>query len=97
MYKILKTISLIIRMYLCYVTIDNIPILKNPITNYIFLEVISLYTILRLITYFEVKIFHDEHDLSEFGVIKYFFMYLINLGILYSVMLELTKIGVLPL
>jgi len=84
MYKILSELSLLLRMYLCYLTIDNIPILKNDLWNYILLEVISLYTILRIITYFEVGTFYKKGEDSEFGVIAYFFVYLINLGIMYA-------------
>jgi len=31
MYQLLRVISFFIRAYLCYCTIDNIPILANPI------------------------------------------------------------------
>lgn len=97
MYKILSELSLLLRMYFCYLTIDNIPILKNQLWNYVLLEVISLYTILRIITYFEVRRFYDKGSCSELGVIAYFFIYLFNLGILYAIMLILTKVGFLPI
>ncbi len=97
MYKILSEISLLLRMYFCYLTIDTIPILKNELWNYVLLEVISLYTILRIITYFEVGRFYDKGDNSSLGVISYFFVYLINLGVMYLIMLVLTKFGVLPI
>lgn len=97
MYKILSELSLLLRMYLCYLTIDNIPILKNELWNYILLEVISLYTILRIITYCEVGRIYEKGDNSEFGVIAYFFVYLINLGMMYVLMLVLTKFGILPM
>lgn len=97
MYKILSELSLMIRMYLCYLTIDNIPILKSDLWNYILLEIISLYTILRIITYFEVGKFYEKGENSSFGVMAYFFVYLINLGVMYGIMLLLTKIGILPL
>lgn len=97
MYKILSELSLLLRMYLCYLTIDNIPILKNELWNYVLLEVISLYTILRILTYFEVGRLYDKGDNSVFGVIAYFFVYLINLGVMYLVMLVLTNVGILPI
>lgn len=96
MYKILSELSLLLRMYFCYLTIDTIPILKNELWNYFLLEVISLYTILRIITYFEVGRFYDKGDNSFVGVVAYFLIYLINLGVMYLVMLVLTKIGILP-
>lgn len=97
MYKILSELSFFIRCYLCYLTIDNIPILKNDLLNYVLLEFISLYTILRIITYFEVRTFYNKGEDSEFGVIAYFFIYLINLAIIYTIMLGLTHFGILPL
>ena len=97
MYKILSELSLLLRMYLCYLTIDKIPILSNELSNYVLLEIISLYTILRIITYCEVGRFYEKGDNSEFGVIAYFFIYLINLGVMYLIMSVLTKIGILPI
>ena len=97
MYKILSELSLLLRMYFCYLTIDTIPILKNELWNYVLLEVISLYTILRIITYFEVGNFYEKGDNSVLGVILYFFIYLINLVVMYLVMLVLTKVGILPI
>lgn len=38
MYKLISGISFLIRAWLCYNTIDNIPILANPIANSILLE-----------------------------------------------------------
>ena len=84
-------------MYFCYLTIDNIPILKNELLNYILLEFISLYVILRVITYFEVPKFYDKDDNPLIGVIVYFIIYIINLGIMYAIMLLLTKVGILPI
>ena len=97
MYQVLRILSLSLRLYLCYLTIDNIPILKNEIWNYILLEIISLYTLLRLITYFEVGIIYKKGEYPEIGTVAYFFIYLINLGIMYIVLLELTKMKVLPI
>ena len=45
MYKLLSGISLLARIYLCYVTIDTIPIFENELVNYMILEILSLYTI----------------------------------------------------
>lgn len=97
MYKILSEISFFIRCYLCYLTIDNIPILSNQLLNYVLLEVFSLYTILRIITYLEVGTIYKKSDESEIGVIVYFFIYLINLGIMYVLLLILTHFGILPI
>lgn len=97
MYKIVSTISFLIRAYLCYCTIDKIPILKNPIANTILLEVISMYTILMLITRAIVGTFYRKGEAPTFGAVAYFFIYLINLGITYGILYGLTYLEILPL
>lgn len=97
MYRFISTVSFIIRAYLCYCTIDNIPILANPIANTILLEVISTYTILMVITRATVGRFYTKGENPTFGAILYFFIYLIYLGILYAILLFLTFIRVLPI
>lgn len=97
MYKIVSLISFLIRAWLCYNSIDNVPILKNPIANNILLEVISLYTILMLISRAIVGTFYKKGEAPIFGAVAYFFVYLVNLGIMYGIMLVLTKIGILPI
>ena len=97
MYKILSVVSFCIRAYLCYRTIDNIPILANPLYNNILLEVISLYTILWAISYFTVGLFYDSGDEPILGVFLYFVVYVVFLGLMYLLMLFLTFIGILPI
>lgn len=97
MYQIISFISFCIRAWLCYNTIDNIPILSNPIANSILLEVVSLYTILMIISRAIVGTFYKHGDALVFGAIAYFFIYIINLGIMYLLMLILTKVGILPI
>lgn len=90
MYKLISTISFIIRAYLCYLTIDKIPILENPIANTILLEVISIYTILMIVSRATVGRFYNRGENPTFGVIAYFFIYIIYLGIAYAILLFLT-------
>ena len=97
MHKILSELSFLIRMYLCYLTIDKIPILSNQLLNYILLETISLYTILRLISYYEVNRMYNGEVETISGTITYFFVYIFNLGIMYVLLLLCTKIGLLPI
>lgn len=97
MYPIISFISFCIRAWFCYNTIDNIPILSNPIANSILLEVVSLYTILMVISRAIVGTFYKRGDAPVFGAIAYFFIYIINLGIMYLLMLILTKVGILPI
>lgn len=97
MYQLLSLFSFLIRAYLCYCTLDNIPILANPILNSILGEVISLYTILWAISYFVVGRFYDKGSEPLLGVILYFIVYVVILGITYLLLLLLTYIGVLPM
>ena len=97
MYQLLSLFSFLIRAYLCYCTIDNIPILANPILNSILGEVISLYTILWAISYFVVGRFYDKGSEPLLDVILYFIVYVVILGITYLLLLLLTYIGVLPM
>lgn len=97
MYPAVSLISFLIRAWLCYNSIDNIPILKDHIANSILLEVVSLYTILMVISRAIVGNFYKKGEAPIFGAIAYFFVYLLNLGIMYAIMLVLTKIGVLPI
>lgn len=99
MYKILSSISLLVRIYLCYVTIDTIPIFSNELINYVVLELISLYTILWAISFLENKFIINKLDIqsSSTRAISYFIIYCLNLAILYGIMLLLTKYGILPI
>lgn len=72
MYKIISVISFVIRSWLCYNTIDNIPILANPIANNILLEVISLYTILMIISRTIVGLVYVRGENPVFGSMLYF-------------------------
>lgn len=97
MYKLINSISFIIRAYLCYLTIDKIPILENPIANTILLEVISIYTILMIVSRVTVGIFYTKGENPTFGAIAYFFIYIIYLGIAYAILLALTRLNILPI
>ena len=97
MYPLISGISFLIRAWLCYKTIDNIPILQNPILNYVLLEIISLYTILMVISRNIVGLFYDRGEAPIVGTVVYFFVYIIILGIVYLLMLFFTKIGILPI
>lgn len=97
LYKFISLISFAIRSYLCYLTIDNIPIFENYLLNSMFLEVCSLYTILMIVSRLIVGIFYSKGEAPVLGSIIYFGVYLINLEVLYFVMLGLTHIDVLPI
>ena len=97
MYKTLSGLSFIVRAYLCYLTIDTIPIMKDEFLNTVLLETVSFYTILLLITYGEVSLFFTKGEGAILGTIFYFIIYVINVGIMYAIMNMLTYIGILPI
>ena len=96
LYLFVSTISFIVRAFLCYISIDTIPIFKNHIANNIFLEVISLYTLLMIISRNIVGIFYRRGENPPLGALEYFFVYIVVLGVLFCLMLLLTMIGILP-
>lgn len=97
MYQLISGVSFIIRAYLCYITIENVPILANPFANSILWEVIPFYTVLMIISRSIVGLFYSKGEAPTLGAILYFFVYLVVLGITYIVMLLLTKFGILPI
>ena len=97
MYRFIRLISFFIRAYLCYCTIDKIPILANPIANSILLEVVSIYTVLMLISRATVGTFYKKGENPTFGAVAYFIIYIVYLGITFGLMLLLTHLKVLPI
>lgn len=98
MYKLLSSLSYIIRFWLAYVTIEKISIFKSDIINYFWGEVFSIYTILMIISYFITSKFYSKKDMpSSIGVIIYFFIYCILLFLYWLILLFLTWIGILPI
>ena len=97
MYQIMRLVSLLVRWYLCYLTIDNVPIMSNHLYNELLLEVFSLHTILWVVSYFTVGKIYKKGDGAIFGVILYFIVYITFLGMLFCMMLLLTFLGILPL
>lgn len=98
MYKLLSSLSYIIRFWLAYVTIEKVSIFKSDIINYFWGEVFSIYTLLLIISYFLTGKFYSKNDMpSSIGVIIYFFIYCILLFLYWLILLFLTWIGILPI
>lgn len=96
-YPIVATISLLIRAYLCYLTIDKIPIISNPVLNELLLEIISLYTFLMIISRLTTRIFYAKGVDSPYkGCSIYFVIYIGYLFLLFLIMLLLTFFKILP-
>ena len=98
MYEIISGISFLVRAYLCYLTIDNIPIFENHLLNSVFLESFSLYTLLWAVSRIITSFFYEKGtDSSYKGCFVYFIIYIINLIVLFGIMALLTFLKVLPL
>lgn len=96
-YPIVATISFLIRAYLCYLTIDKIPIISNPVLNELFLEIFSLYTFLMIIGRLTTRIFYVKGVDSPYkGCGIYFIIYICYLFIFFLIMLILTFFKILP-
>lgn len=100
MYPIVSSLSLIIRFWLCYMTIETLPIFSNETIEWILGQVLSIYTIFRLICYPIVGMIVGKMEIesSTAKSIMYFFLYLPLIGIYWVVLLILTHIvGILPI
>lgn len=99
LYPLVRSLSLLIRVYLCYITIDNIPIIENPLLNEIFLEVFSMYWLLWFFTYFTNRKIINALDItsSTTRALIYFVIYCIYLFVLYGILVLLTNIKILPI
>lgn len=96
LYFFVSTISFIIRSFLCYISIDTIPIFRNHIVNNIFLDFFSLYTLLMIVSRNIVGIFYCKGENPVIGSIDYFVVYIVVLGFLFVVMTLLTFVGIMP-
>lgn len=100
MYPIVSTASILARFYLCYITIEQLPIFANGNINFVFGQVISIYTIFRLICYPIVGAIASKFSIQSATAksILYFLLYLPLVGLYWVVLLLLTHVfGALPL
>lgn len=99
-YPIVSSLSFIIRFWLCYITIEAVPIFSNEAVGWVLGQVLSIYTIFRLICYPIVGVIAGiiEVESPTAKSIMYFLLYLPLIGIYWLVLLFLTHIvGVLPI
>lgn len=98
MYRLISKASLITRFCLCYATIEQYPIFGNATIQWLLGQIISIYTILRIIAYTITgnKILKYWINTSTWKSIIYFFTYLPLIGITYWILLLLTRFHILP-
>lgn len=100
MYPIVSAISFIARIYLCYITIEQLPIFANESINLVFGQVVSIYTIFRLICYSLVGRISQSFGIESATIksVLYFILYIPLLGIYWLLLLLLTHVfGILPI
>lgn len=98
MYKLFSSISYIVRFYLAYLTIEKVSIFKSTIANYFWGEVVSIYVVFMVISYFITGLFYEKDSMpAEIGVIIYFLVYCVILFFYWLILLLLTSIGILPI
>ena len=100
LYRLVSSLSLLARWYICYQTIERMPIFANTGVGLLFGQVISIYFIFWAISYTAVgKI--SGWLRAESPTVKstlYFFVYLVPLSIYWLTLLVLTHIfHILPM
>ena len=98
MYQLISSLSFIIRAYLCYITIDTVPIISNPLIQYLLAEIVSLYTILWAFSYVTNGLLIEKYNIhSETArAIFYFGIYLVYLFVMYGILELLTWMNIIP-
>ena len=99
MYRFLSGLSYIARFVLCYFTIETTPIFANSLIAWGVDQMISIYFILLVISYFIVgNVFkYERGSMPELGVILYFVTYVVLALVTWGVLALLTAVDVLPL
>lgn len=89
-------LSKIFRLFLCYKTIDSVPLFDGSISGLIAGQVLSMYGIIFLLSYTIVGIFYKKNDNPSIGSLLYFVVYCILLLITWLILLLLTHLQILP-
>lgn len=100
MYPIASSLSFIARVWLCYATIESLPIFSNEAMDWVFGQIVSIYTIFRIICYPIVGVISDRLDINSATIksVIYFILYIPLVGIYWLILLLLTHVfGVLPI
>jgi len=94
--KIISEIVIFMIIYVCFITIEAVPIFKSNILGLLFGQIIPIYSIIMLISYAIVSKFYQRGDAPVFGVILYAIVYIPLALLLWGILSLLTFIKVLP-
>ena len=99
MYKEIKFCSLLFRMYLFSITVGSISIFANPVKEYVFGEIVSLWIIIAILSYaINGRYIYKDRSLgSGFGALSYCFVYSGLTIVLWIGLSIATFINILPL
>ena len=98
MYKEASAISYAVRFYICYLTIDAVPIFESDELTWLLGQIISIYTLFYFISYAAVgALGYRRGDAPVFGVVLYALIYIPLALLTWLILLALTKIGWLPI
>lgn len=100
MYPFVSAVSFLVRFYLCYITIEQLPIFANDTVNWVIGQVVSIYVIFKLICYPIVGKVSDHFEMrsSTAKSVIYFLTYLPLIGLYWVVLLALTNVfEILPI
>lgn len=100
LYNIVSSASLLARIYICYQTVEKMPIFADTSINFVFGQVISIYSILWALCYPTVGYIATTFEIESPTIrsIVYFVLYLLLAGIYLVILFLLTNIfGVLPI
>lgn len=97
-YLLASAISFALRASLCFFTIETTPIFANDAIEWIFGQILSIYTVLRLIAYFIVgNLFkYKRGDMPILGVALYGLVHTSLVFICWGILALLTVLNVLP-
>lgn len=98
MYPIVSCVSFIIRFLICWGTIEKYPVFANETLGWIIGQILSIYTILKLICYIITWNVAPKFWVKSptWKSIIYFIIYLPLIAITYWILRLLTKFHILP-
>lgn len=99
MYLLVSSASFIIRFWICYKTIEQFPLFENEGIQWIIGEIISIYTILKIICYGIVGRISWRMGIitPTWKSLLYFVLYLPLVAFFWLVLWMFTKIQILPI
>ena len=98
-YQIASAISLIVRAYVCYYTVETTPIFASDLKGLVLGQVVSIYVILRIVAYFIVGnvLHYEKGSAPTLGVMLYGIIHLILVMICWGILAILTMMSILPI